>query len=62
MSYECQLDLVTIRGSLNGDKYTREVPRPIVMSYFDNGLLAASPGFIDGNAKPHRSREITAFL
>ena len=62
VSRDCRLDLVTIRGNLTGDQYIREVLRPVVVPHFDNHPLATRPEYMDDNAKPHRSRAVTAFM
>ena len=48
ISHDCKLDLVTIQGNLTGDQYIRDVLQPVV-PHFDN-------------ARPHRSRAVTAYL
>jgi transposase len=49
ISHDCKLDLVTIQGNLTGDQYIRDVLQPVVVPHFDN-------------ARPHRSRAVTAYL
>ena len=61
ISYDCKLDLVTIQGNLTGDQYIREVLQPVV-AHFDNHPLAKRPVYMDDNARPHRSRAVTAYL
>ena len=48
ISHDCKLDLVTIQGNLTGDQYIRDVLQPVVVLHFDN-------------ARPHRSRAVTAY-
>jgi transposase len=62
ISHDCKLDLVTIQGNLTGDQYFRDVLQPVVVPHFDNHLLATRPVYMDDNAKPHRSRAVTAYL
>ena len=62
ISYDCKLDLVTIQGNLTGDQYIRDVLQPVVVPHFDNHPLATRPVYMDDNARPHRSRAVTAFL
>ena len=62
VSHDCKLDLVTIRGNLTGDQYIREVLRPVVVPHIDNHPLATRPEYMDDNARPHRSRAVTAFM
>ena len=61
ISHDCKLDLVTIQGNLTGDQYIRDVLQPVV-PHFDNHTLATRPVYMDDNARPHRSRVITAYL
>jgi hypothetical protein len=62
ISYDCKLDLVTIQGNLTGDQYIRDVLLPVVVPHFDNHSLATRPVYMDDNARPHRSRAVTAYL
>ena len=62
ISHDCKLDLVTIQGNLTGDQYTRDVLQPVVIPHFDNHPLATRPVYMDDNARPHRSRAVTAYL
>lgn len=62
ISHDCKLDLVTIRGNLTGELYIRNVLEPVVVPHFDNHPLATRPQFMDDNARPHRSRAVTAYL
>ena len=61
ISHDCKLDLVTIQGNLTGDQYIRDVLQPVV-SHFDNNPLATKPVYMNDNARPHRSRAVTAYL
>jgi hypothetical protein len=61
ISHDCKLDLVTMQGNLTGDQYIRDVLQPVVVPHFDNHPLATRPVCID-NARPHRSRPVTAYL
>jgi hypothetical protein len=61
ISHDCKLDLVTIQGNLTGDQYIRDVLQPVV-PHFDNHPLATRPVYMDDNARPHRSRAVTAYL
>jgi hypothetical protein len=60
ISHEFQLDLVTIQGNLTCDQYIRDVLKPVVVPHFDNHQLATRPVYMDDNARPHRSRAVTA--
>jgi transposase len=62
ISHESKLDLVTIQGNLTSDQYIREVLQPVVVPHFDNHPLATRPVYMDDNARPHRSRAVTAYL
>ena len=62
ISHDCKLDLVTIQGNLTGDQYIRDVLQPIVVPHFDNHPLATRPVYMDDNARPHRSRAVTAYF
>jgi transposase len=53
--HDCKLDLVTIKGNLTGDQ-------SVFVPHFDNHPLVTRPVYIDGNARPHRSRAVTAYL
>jgi transposase len=41
---------------------TLEVLQPVVVPHFDNHLLATRPVYMDDNARPYRSRAVTAYL
>jgi transposase len=62
ISHDCKLDLVTIQGKITGDQYIRDVLQPVVIPHFDNYPLTTRPVYMDDNARPHRSRAITAYL
>ena len=62
ISHHCKLDLITIQGNLTGDQYIRDVLQPVVVPHFDNHPLATRPVYMDDNARPHRSRAVTAYL
>jgi transposase len=62
ISHDCKQDLVTIQGNLTGDQYIRDVLQPVVVPHFDNHPLATRPVYMDDNARPHRSRAVTAYL
>ena len=61
ISHDCKLDLVTIGGNPTGNQYISNVLQPVV-PHFENHTLAARAVFMDDNAKPHRSRAVTAYL
>jgi hypothetical protein len=62
ISHDYKLDLVTIQGNLTGDQYIRDVLQPVLVPHFDNHPLATRPVYMDDNARPHRSRAVTAYL
>ena len=62
ISHDCKLDLVTIQGNLTVDQYIRDVLQPVVVPHFDNHPLDTRPVYMDDNARPHRSRAVTAYL
>jgi hypothetical protein len=39
-----------------------DVLQPVVAPHFDNHPLATRPVYMDDNARPHRSRAVTAYL
>ena len=62
ISHDCKLDLVTIQGNLTADQYIRDVLQQFVVPHFDNHPLATRPVYMDDNARPYRSRAVTAYL
>lgn len=62
VSHDCKLDLVTVRGNLNGNQYIRDILNPVLVPHFDNHPLATRPMFMDDNARPHRSLAVRVFL
>ena len=62
ISHDCKLDLATIQCNLTDDQYIRDVLQPVLVPHFDNHPLATRPVYMDDNARPHRSRAVTAYL
>ena len=62
ISWDCKMDLITIRGNLNGPRYQQEILERAVVPHFDNHPLATRPIFMDDNARPHRAHAVTQFL
>ena len=62
ISHDCKLDLVTIQGNLTGYLYIRDVLQLVVGPHFDNHPLATRHVYNDDNARPLRSRVVTAYL
>ncbi|WP_425495306.1 transposase [Paenibacillus tengchongensis] len=54
MSADCRMDLITVRGNLNGPRYQQEIHERAVVPHFDNHPLGTRPIFMDDNAIPHR--------
>jgi len=61
-SHDCKLDLITVRGNLNGERYAEEILNTTVIPHFDDHTLASRPIFMDDNARPHRARRVRALL
>jgi transposase len=51
-----------MQGNLTGDQYIRDVLQPVVVPDFDNHPLATRPVYMDDNARPCRSRAVTAYI
>ena len=62
VSYGCKLDLVTVQGTLTGQKYRDNILRPVVIPHFDNHPLRTRPVYMDDNARPHRARVVTDII
>lgn len=62
LSHDCKLELVTVRGNLNGERYREEILNRIVVPHFDDHPLLTRPIFMDDNARPHRARAVIDFL
>ena len=60
ISYDCQLDHITIRRTLNAQRYQQKVLDAAVIPHFDNHPLAIGPIFMDANARPRRGRAVIA--
>jgi transposase len=45
-----------------GTEVMADVLQPVVVPHFDNHPLATRPVYMDDNARPHRSRTVTAYL
>ena len=56
------MDLVTIHGRLTGEHYSHDILEPVVVPHFENHPLATRPVYMDDNARPHRSRAVTAYF
>ena len=62
VSYDCKLDLITVRGNLNGQIYRQNVLEASVVPHFDNNPLNTRSVFMDDNARPYRGRVVTDYL
>ena len=61
-SYKYKLDLITVRGNLNGQIYRPNILEASGVPHFDNLPLNTRPVFMDDNAKPHRALVVTDYL
>ena len=52
LSYDCKLDLITVRGNLNEQIYRQNILEASVVPHFDNHPLNTRPVFMDDNARP----------
>ena len=62
ISHDWKLHLVTIQGNLTGDQYIIDVLQPVVVPHCNNHPLSTRPVYMNDNARPHRSRAVTAYL
>ena len=58
----CKLDLITVRGNLNGQSYRQNIIETSTVPHFDNHPLNTRSVFMDDNARPHRARVVTDYL
>jgi hypothetical protein len=58
VSYDCKLDLITVRGNRNGQIYQQNILEASVVPHFDNHPLNTMSVFMDDNARPHRARVV----
>ena len=62
VSCTSKLDLITVRGNLNGQIYRQNILEASVVPHFDNHPLNRTPLFMDDNARPHIARVVTDYL
>jgi hypothetical protein len=62
VSYDCKLDLITVRGNLNVQIYRQNILKLSVVPHFDKHPLNTRPVFMDDNAISHRGRVVTDYL
>ena len=62
VSYDCKIDLITVRGNLNGQSYRQHILETSILPHFDNHPLNTRSVFMDDNARPHRARVVTDYL
>ena len=60
--HDCKLDLITVRGNLNGQIYRQNILEASVASHFDNHPLNTRHVFVDDNARSHTARIMTDYL
>ena len=53
VSHDCKLDLVTVQGTLSGQKYQTDILETVVIPHCDDHPLLTRPVFMDDNARPH---------
>ena len=52
VSFGCKMNIITIRGNLNGPRYQQEILERTVIPYSDNHPIATRTIFMDDNARP----------
>jgi hypothetical protein len=62
VSYDCKLDLITVRGNRNGQIYRQNILEASVVPHFDNHPLNTMSVFMDDNARPHRARVVRPIM
>ena len=62
VSYDSKLDLITVRGNLNGQIYRQTILEASVVPHFDNHPLNTRPVFMDDNARSQIARVVTDYL
>jgi transposase len=62
VSYDCKLDLITVRGNLNGQIFRQTILETSVVPHFDNHPLNTRPVFMDDNARSQIARVVTDYL
>ena len=62
VSHDCKLDLITVQGTLTGQRYQTDILESAVIPHFDNHPILTRPVFMDDNARPHRSRAVIECL
>ena len=62
VSFDCKMDLIDIRGNLNGRRYVDEILEPHVEPHMDNHALNDRPIFMQDGATPHTARISQGFL
>ena len=61
VSYKRKLDLVTMQGTLAGEKYRNDNLYPIAVLHFDNHPISSRPVYTDDNTRPHIARVVVEF-
>ena len=62
ISFDCKLDLLTVPGTLNGQRYQDSILDRVVVPHFVNHAPGTHPIFMDDNARPHRARAVHEYL
>jgi hypothetical protein len=62
VSYDSKLDLITVRGNLNGQIYRQNILEASVVPHFDNHPLNTRSVFMNDNARLHRARIVRDYL
>jgi len=60
--HDFKLDLITVRGNVNGQIYRQNILEASVVPHFDNHPLNTRHVFVDDNARPHTARIMTDYL
>lgn len=62
VSHDCKLELITVQGTLNAQRYQTNILDTTVIPHFEDHTLASHPIFMDDNARPHRARAVRDHL
>ena len=62
VSYDCNLDLITVRGNLKWQIYRPNILEASGAPHFDNHPQNTRSVFMDDNARPHRARVVIDYL
>ena len=62
VSYDCKLDLKTVRCSLTEQRYKQDIIAASVVPQFDYHPLRTMLIFLDEKARVHQARDVMAYL